>query len=322
MAEEKKEKKTTTKKTTETKKKETTTKKNTKKVAANKSTTTKKTETIKKQTPKKETTKTDSKKVEQTEQKNSKTKTTKKTTTPKVEVKKESEKTPKKDLEKTIIFDGKENENIKEVVEKLEEERILLDDKVINRSKSKNVIIGILIAIICAIVVGVTAYVITSENEKIDTHQTLNSNIYKKVAKNYKTISDIKKENKKEDNVVTKDEVDEDEIDYTNIVTITLSEFEEKILKKEDMTILISSTTCYHCVTFEPTVNEVFKEKDKKIYRINVLSMSEKEVERFRTYYAFTKTPTIFNIKNGYATAENVGTMTKEELSTWIDNNL
>lgn len=334
MAEEKETKKTTTKKTTDTKKKETKKASETKTTTAKKATTTKKAKTTKKVEEKETTTKTPAKKTstkkataKATEKKGTTTKTpTKKSTTKKAvskEVKEiKTEQIPETDLEKTIIFDGKENENIKEVVEKLEEERILLDDKVINRSKEKNIIITILAVLIFAIIIGVTVYVVTNATEKVDTNQTLNSNIYIKVAKNYKTISDIKKENKKEDNVVTKDEVEEDEIAYTNIITISLSEFEEKILKKEDMTILISSTTCYHCVTFEPIINEAFKEKDKKIYRINVLAMSDKEIERFRTYYAFSKTPTIFNIKDGYAKAENVGTMTKEELLNWIDTNL
>ena len=273
--------------------KKVTTKPQTKKVSSNKPTTTKKVKTA-------STKKVQSKQVT----KSNKTVQTKKPVVKQVPKKKEP--TKEELLERTLIFDGRENKNLTEVVEKLENENVVLEDKVIKRSKVKKVIIIILTALIAAVITATTIYVVYGEMKKAENNQTLNSNIYRKVANNYKTISDIKESQKSD----AEDSIEE--IKYSNIKTLTLADFERKVLEKEDMVILISSTTCYHCITFEPTINEVLVEQNKNIYRINITAFTKEEDARFRTYYAYTIAPTIFTVK---------GTISKEELSNWIKEN-
>lgn len=294
MEEKKTKTKSGTKKTTSTKKKTTTsvTKESTK-ATPKKSSATKKT-TKKTTTPKKVVKKTPPKKI----------------TTPKEE-KLEEKKTTSESLEKTIIFDGNQSKNILEVVDKLEEENVCLDDKVIKRSKIKKYIIIILTILIFVVIGSTIGYIVNTHIKEKENNQTLNSNIYKKVNANYKTINDIE-ENK--GSSLTEDE-------YENIEDITLAEFEKKNYNKENMTIFISSTTCYHSITFESVIDKVYGSLDKKIYRINITSLTDEEIERFRTYYAFKVTPTIFTIKDGIVTSEVTGTMTEEELTTWAKEN-
>lgn len=294
MEEKKTKTKSGTKKTTSTKKKTTTsvTKASTK-ATPKKSTATKKT-TKKATTPKKVVKKTPPKKI----------------TTPKEE-KLEEKKTTSESLEKTIIFDGNQSKNILEVVDKLEEENVCLDDKVIKRSKIKKYIIIISTILIFVVIGSTIGYIVNTHIKEKENNQTLNSNIYKKVNANYKTINDIE-ENK--GSSLTEDE-------YENIEDITLAEFEKKNYNKENMTIFISSTTCYHSITFESVIDKVYGSLDKKIYRINITSLTDEEIERFRTYYAFKVTPTIFTIKDGIVTSEVTGTMTEEELTTWAKEN-
>lgn len=294
MEEKKTKTKSGTKKTTSTKKKTTAsvTKASTK-ATPKKSTATKKT-TKTTTTPKKVVKKTPPKKI----------------TTPKEE-KLEEKKTTSESLEKTIIFDGNQSKNILEVVDKLEEENICLDDKVIKRSKIKKYIIIILTILIFVVIGSTIGYIVNTHIKEKENNQTLNSNIYKKVNANYKTINDIE-ENK--GSSLTEDE-------YENIEDITLAEFEKKNYNKENMTIFISSTTCYHSITFESVIDKVYGSLDKKIYRINITSLTDEEIERFRTYYAFKVTPTIFTIKDGIVTSEVTGTMTEEELTTWAKEN-
>lgn len=294
MEEKKTKTKSGTKKTTSTKKKTTAsvTKASTK-ATPKKSTATKKT-TKKTTTPKKVVKKTPPKKI----------------TTPKEE-KLEEKKTTSESLEKTIIFDGNQSKNILEVVDKLEEENVCLDDKVIKRSKIKKYIIIILTILIFVVIGSTIGYIVNTHIKEKENNQTLNSNIYKKVNANYKTINDIE-ENK--DSSLTEDE-------YENIEDITLAEFEKKNYNKENMTIFVSSTTCYHSITFESVIDKVYGSLDKKIYRINITSLTDEEIERFRTYYAFKVTPTIFTIKDGIVTSEVTGTMTEEELTTWAKEN-
>lgn len=294
MEEKKTKTKSGTKKTTSTKKKTTTsvTKASTKATPKKSSATKKTTKTT--TTPKKVVEKTPPKKI----------------TTPKEE-KLEEKKTTSESLEKTIIFDGNQSKNILEVVDKLEEENVCLDDKVIKRSKIKKYIIIILTILIFVVIGSTIGYIVNTHIKEKENNQTLNSNIYKKVNANYKTINDIE-ENK--DSSLTEDE-------YENIEDITLAEFEKKNYNKENMTIFVSSTTCYHSITFESVIDKVYGSLDKKIYRINITSLTDEEIERFRTYYAFKVTPTIFTIKDGIVTSEVTGTMTEEELTTWAKEN-
>lgn len=329
MAEAKNEKKKNTTTNKSVKKKETTTTEKNKKYTKSNSgkTTTRKNNTTtsnKTKSTKSPSKKTQSNKVVNTKQHSQNKPTPKKvvnkkkpTPQKKVQVKEVSK---EEQLEKTLIFDGRQNQNLVEVVEKLEEKNVVLEDKVIKRSKVKKVIIIILTILIFGIIAATTYYAINAEIIRSESNQTLNSNIYKKVARNYKTISEINKQEKKD----KEDETAADtikEIEYSNIETISLADFERKILEKENMTVLIASSTCYPCLTFEPVINEVYQEKEATIYRINISMLSETEVTRFRTYYAFKVTPTIFTIKDGIATSESTGVLSKEELISWIDQN-
>ncbi len=322
MAEELKKKTTTTNNKSGSSKK----KKNKKKQTANKTNEVKvetskqeqkKEEVKKNKQPKQEVKKTEPKKVEKKpEVKKEVKKETPKNDTPKKEELKKEEKVveveikkEEKDslLERTIIFDSKSNKNIREVVNKLEEDTVQLEARIIKRSKGRKIAIIILTAIMLSVIIGVTAYVITDQIRQEENKQTINSDIYKKVKRNYKEIKD---------NANTKPK---EEIKYSNIETITLADFEKKVLEKEDMYVLISSTTCYACLTYEPVINETFEKLDKKVYRLDIVSLKQEEVTRFRTYYAFKKTPTIFTIKNGIATSETVGTMNQENLTKWVN---
>ncbi len=231
----------------------------------------------------------------------SKTSTTKKTSTS------ATEKTQA--LEHTIIFDGIENKNIADVVNKLEEETVTVEDKVIKRSKVRKLIIILLYIIIIVIILATTAYVINNQIGDKKPKETINSNINGKVKSTYKSESHIKDEHKAEKSP------------YSNIENISLGAFEQKAYQKEDVHILVASSTCYYCALFEETVNEAYKDSKQKIYRIDIHKLTSAEIETFRNYYAFTDTPTIFAIKDGVVTSELVGTTTKEELMKWIKDN-
>ena len=221
-------------------------------------------------------------------------------------------------LEKTLIFDGTQNKNLEEVVDKLEEDNVVLKDKVIKRSKVKKVVIIILIIAILSIIIGTSAYVVNERNKEKENNQTINSNIYNKVSKNLE-----KGDNQEESENVTVDSDDsESAIKYENIKTISLNEFEDKVVDKEDMIILVSKGTCYACLSYEPIVDEVFKDNKKIIYRIDVSSLNDEETERFRSYYAFLGTPSIFRIKDGIVSSEIIKTKSKEDLDEWVKEQL
>ncbi len=253
--------------------------------------------------------------------------TKKKTTTPKTNpskvvepVVKETpkvlkEETPKKEviskeeeLEKTIILDGSQNKNLDDVVAKLEEDNVILDDKVIKRSKTKKAIIVILAITILGFIIATTYYVVSHEINNHPT-STLNVNLYKRVSKM------IKKEGK----LTPRTEPAELAEDYEHLETISLADLEQKIINKEDMVVLIASTNCYSCATFEPVIEEVLAARNETIYRVNVATLTKEEGERFLDYYDFGRTPTLFRTKDGYVSQEIHGTTTKEDLEKWLE---
>ncbi len=299
MKDEKNKKKTTTKKPTAKKtttKKAPTKKATTKpvaKAAAKKKPVTKQ---VKKTTPKKvEVKKSQTKKVTKKNIKPAKAKPVK------VEKNYESQETQ---LEKTLIFDGKHNDNLEEVVTKLEKDNVVLKDKVVKRSKARKVIITILALLIVAVIVGTAVYTYKEiTKNKID-NQTTNSNIYEKVtSKKSQTPSrEIEKS------------------PYENIQRLSLGEFEDKVKAKEDMAVVITVETCARCVSFEPIADKVFGELDKTLYEIDVTQYSSEEIKTFRTYYSFTQTPTIFYLRDGIVFNDIVPTVDETELRAWVDD--
>ena len=232
---------------------------------------------------------------------------------PKTTIEPKKEKTVEKEeqLERTMIFDGAQKKNLKEVVEKLEKDNVVLKDKVIKRSKVKKIIVAILIILMSITMIVTSIYLGKNIKAKYDSKKeipTLNTNIYDKVKEYREELND---EN-------TQEETKTDDI----IKEITLKQFENKIMKKENINVLVSSNTCYFCIQFEPIIEETLKDSGKTIYKIDIAKMSDKEVERFREYYAFTITPTIFIIQDGVVTAEKIGSMDSKTLSTWASENL
>lgn len=284
--------------------------------------TTEKKEVAKKEVEKKTSTKKTTPEIKKETIKNTKS-TTKKTTDAKEPTKKRRGRkksttkaiTKEEKLERTLIFDGSQKKNLKEVVEKLEKENVVLKDKVVKRSKIKKWIVIILGLIIILSMIATSIYLGVSIKKNIDKNKpidTLNTNIYNKVNEYRGELQDR-----------TDEEKDEDKKEEKSILkTISLAQFEKKILAKENINVLVSSSTCYFCLTFEPIIEENLKDSDKTIYRIDVAELEDEEVETFRKYYAFTITPTLFVVKDGIVTAEKLGTMSEEDLKIWTEENL
>lgn len=250
---------------------------------------------------------------------------------PKVELEPKKSKEPKKEeikekiddiakenaeqLEKTMIFDGSQRKNLEDVVNKLNEDNIILKDKIVKRNPvNRNIIIILSVAII-TIIIGCIIYSINySKNNKTenDNNSILNTD-------NYNKIETVDGTNNNSNN--NSDNDSNDQIKYSNIENISIDDFEVKIAEGENITALISSETCYFCVTFEPIANDVLKEQNQVAYRLNITNMSTEEVNRLRNYYAFTSTPTLLSIKNGAVATATEGALSAEEFTEWLKNN-
>ena len=298
-----------------------TTSKSTSKTATKKSTTSKKTASSAKKT----TTKTPAKK---TTTKTPAKKTATKKTEPKKTIKKEEVKEIKEtkevkpieekvkeekqqELEKTIIIDGTDKKNLEEVVNHLEDENIILKNKVIKRSKIKKYSIIVLAITIVVVAIGCAIYFINNiADKKIES--SVNSNILEKIQQR-EDSSDKKSES---DNGITTNEY------YENIKSISLTEFEDKIRNGEDVNVMIFSSTCLACAEYEPIMQPILAENDKLIYKIDILKLSETEREILLDYYHFNLTPSIFTVRDGYIKADLVGKKDSKTFETWVKENL
>lgn len=227
-----------------------------------------------------------------------------------------------RDVKNTIIFTAAEKENLDQVVRELREDKKqneTIEKDVVRSSFKKNAIIIIAVLMI-AIVLLTVGYVVKDakkgKKEELEA-ATLNSNIYEKIVQNSKERDDRLQNNKDNGN----NEETEKPVDYSNIRTITLEEFEEKVLAHEKMVVLISKSTCYYCGIYEPIVNEELSAQEKSIYRINVQNMKKEEVAVLMGYYKFDTTPTLFYVdENGVVTDELVGSKPKETFAEWMQN--
>ena len=262
---------------------------------------------VKKQTSTKRTTKQEGMKKTTSKEKELKPKKTTKVAEKKVVVPKkqvlESTTLPP-NLDKTIIFSKEEEKNIKEVMQALEsgpsEEKM---------SKTRSVFILLLSFFIVLTTILCVVYTIKSI-KKSNAPATLQSNIYEKVLENTKKM-DL--------NVIEKTE---ETSDYPSILPISLNELEKKVIEKEDMTVFISKETCYYCLTFEETIDTVLKESEKKIYKLNISNMTKEEIERLRSYYRFTITPTIFKIEQGIIVSDLIEAQTEDNFRKWAADNI
>jgi hypothetical protein len=212
--------------------------------------------------------------------------------------------TKEEQLEKTLIFDGKQNDNLESVVTNLEKENVVLKDKVVKRSKARKVVILILALMIVGVIAGTAVYTIKELTREKINNQTTNSNIYEKV---------ISKSSETPERKIV-------ESPFKNIKRLSLKEFEDKVKAKEDMAVVITVETCARCAGFEEVAEKVFGEKEETLYEIDVTQYSAEEVKIFRTYYSFSQTPTLFYLKDGIVFNDIIPAVEEDDLRAWMED--
>ena len=299
----------------ENKKKKTSTKKTTKTVAATKKSTEKKKTTA----PKKTTT---TKKVKTVKKSETKKPVAKKEDIKKVVAQEEIKEDLKKEikeiskeasLEKTYIFNKNEQEDLSEVVEAMKSTKAPSYENIGKLDKDNRKIILTLTIAIVLVVIGCLVYIVVNINrdESLSENNYIDDNTYKNIEYNY--------DDEEEESSSSKSFKD---LDYTNIINTNIDDFEVKAAEGKNMLVIISSDTCYYCVTFEPILNEVLVGEKAKAIRLNITNMTNAETKRLRNYYAFKAAPTLLYIKNGEVVADFEGFMDKDTLTNWYKENV
>lgn len=73
----------------------------------------------------------------------------------------------------------------------------------------------------------------------------------------------------------------------------------EMIDNKEDFILVISQTTCNHCMSYKPKLEDIAKEYKIQMYYIQVDLLNEEEKDKFEDYISYDGTPATIFIRNG-----------------------
>ena len=98
----------------------------------------------------------------------------------------------------------------------------------------------------------------------------------------------------------------------------------EKFNNKEDFVLVISQTTCAHCISYKPILRSVSKKNKIKTYYIDVDLLNDKETEELKKYVSYSDTPSTLFIKDGAeSTRANriVGEATEEKIVSKLKQN-
>ena len=86
------------------------------------------------------------------------------------------------------------------------------------------------------------------------------------------------------------------------LTKITYKEIEKKVENKDDFILVISRTTCSHCQSYKPKLQEIVKKYNITIYYIDI--DEEKKADEFLEKYNLDgATPVTIFIKNGKETS-------------------
>lgn len=106
---------------------------------------------------------------------------------------------------------------------------------------------------------------------------------------------------------------------YTEPSSINYNEFMTKIENEETFTLLMWQTGCSHCETFEPTLNNVIKKYNVKMYSINLADLSEIEYAKVKNKTFILGTPTTVYIKEGKVQPTKlVGDKSEEQVISFL----
>ena len=98
----------------------------------------------------------------------------------------------------------------------------------------------------------------------------------------------------------------------------------DKIGAKESFVLLLSQTTCSHCMDYKPKLASVAKEYKVEIYYLETDLLNEEELTELKTYFNYSGTPTtVFVIKGEEKTAANriTGDVSKEKIISKLKSN-
>lgn len=108
------------------------------------------------------------------------------------------------------------------------------------------------------------------------------------------------------------------------LIEIKYDKLMEKINNKEDFVLLLSQTTCEHCMDFKPKLNKVSKKYKLYTYYIEVNLLNDEERQGLKNIISYDGTPTtVFIFIGTEKTAANRldGSVSEEKIIAKLKSN-
>lgn len=116
---------------------------------------------------------------------------------------------------------------------------------------------------------------------------------------------------------------------YNYLNSITIENFEKKVLSGEEFYIYIGRPDCNDCLLFEPIFEEIIQKYNlsEKIIYLNVKTLVETDLNKwnnFKNKYGFTQTPAIIHFKDkdniDIIEWDNENGLEADRLLDWLKN--
>ena len=107
------------------------------------------------------------------------------------------------------------------------------------------------------------------------------------------------------------------------IEEVSYTKLQEIIKRKEKSIILIGRDNCSHCVSYKPTIEDVAKMYEIKVYYINTntIERSSQEYKDLWDFFDCDGTPTTAIVSNGELVAREEGEITRSKLVAFLKAN-
>jgi len=80
---------------------------------------------------------------------------------------------------------------------------------------------------------------------------------------------------------------------------LDLDDVIEKVDNKETFVLLLSQTTCSHCMAYKPKLQEVANKYEIMVFYLEVDLLSDDEKKELKKYFSYEGTPTTIFVING-----------------------
>ncbi len=113
-------------------------------------------------------------------------------------------------------------------------------------------------------------------------------------------------------------------LDKSYLKEIKYNEVKEKIDNKDSFILLLSQTTCSHCMDFKPKLKSVANKYEVTVYYLETDLLSDDEATELKTYFNFKGTPTTVFVINGEektAATRIDGDVSEEKILTKFKSN-